>query len=96
MKVRGRHWLLLWLLVFLGATAAVVARQREALLTARRVGELRTDRAALEARRDDLRRRIRVASSRPVLVPKVERMGLRIPADSEQTVLRVVPPVPER
>jgi hypothetical protein len=87
---------LLWLLVFLSATVAVVARQREALLTARRVGELRTDRAALEARRDDLRRRIRVASSRAVLVPKVERMGLRIPADSEQTVLRVVPPASDR
>lgn len=86
---------MIWLFVFLATTAAVVARQREALLTARRVGELRHERAALEARRDDLRRRIRQATSRAMLVPRAEQMGLRIPADTEQTVLRVVPQ-PER
>lgn len=96
MTLRGRHWLLLWLLVFLGTAAAIVARQREALETARRVGDLRAERAALEARRDELARRIRSAQSRAVLAPRAEKMGLRIPADSEQTVLRVAPAERER
>jgi hypothetical protein len=46
----------------------------------------------LEARRADLERRIRVGSSRQVLVPIVQReLGLHEPADSE-FVLFVVPP----
>jgi hypothetical protein len=47
---------------------------------------------ALEARRGELVRRIRVGSSRQVLVPIVSReLGLHEPADSE-FVLFVVPP----
>ena len=46
----------------------------------------------LEARRGDLERRIRFASSRQVLVPIVERaLGLHEPADSE-FVLFACPP----
>ena len=44
----------------------------------------------LEARRGDLERRIRLASSRQVLVPIVERaLGLHEPADSEFVLFRV-------
>ena len=51
---------------------------------------------ALEARRAELERRIRVASSRQVLVPLAERtLGLHEPADSEFTLLPV-PPSPDR
>ena len=84
MKVKGRHWLLLWLLLILLVSAAVVARQTAAFKAARRVGELREQRTALEARRADLERRIREASGRQVLVPKAERdLGLHLPADNE-------------
>ncbi|HEX9054241.1 MAG TPA: hypothetical protein VF830_05000 [Gemmatimonadales bacterium] len=84
MKVKGRHWLLLWLLLFLLVAAAVVARQTAGFKTSRRVGELREQRTALEARRADLERRIREASGRQVLVPKAERdLGLHLPADNE-------------
>lgn len=84
MKVKGRHWLLLWLLLFLLVAAAVVGRQTAGFKTSRRVGELREQRTALEARRADLERRIREASGRQVLVPKAERdLGLHLPADNE-------------
>ena len=84
MRIKGRHWLLVWLLLFLLVAAVVVARQTAAFKVARRVGELREQRTALEARRADLERRIREASGRQVLLPKAERdLGLHLPADNE-------------
>lgn len=92
-QLKGRHWLLLWLLIFLGGAVAVVTRQTTALHTARRLHDLRDERSSLEARRADLERRIRVASSRQVLVPKAARtFGLHEPADSE-FVLFAIPPL---
>jgi hypothetical protein len=91
MRLKGRHWMILWLLIFLGGALAVVARQTAALRTARRLHDLREERSSLEARRAELERRIRIASSRQVLVPVAERLlGLHEPADSE-FVLFVVP-----
>jgi cell division protein FtsL len=91
MRLKGRHWMVLWLLIFLGGALAVVARQTAALRTARRLHDLREERSNLEARRADLERRIRIASSRQVLVPTAKRvLGLHEPADSE-FVLFVVP-----
>ena len=47
---------------------------------------------ALEARRAELERQIRVSSSRQVLVPLAERtLGLHEPSDSEFTLLPVAP-----
>lgn len=90
-RLKGRHWVLLWLLIFLGGALVVVARQTAAFRTAQRLRDLREERSALEARRADLERRIRVASSRQVLVPIAKRaLGLHEPADSE-FVLLVVP-----
>jgi len=93
-QLKGRHWVLLWLLIFLGGAVAVVTRQTAALRTARRLHDLREERGSLEARRADLERRIRVASSRQVLVPMAKRtFGLHEPADSE-FVLFPVPASP--
>jgi cell division protein FtsL len=84
MRVKGRHWLLLWLLLFLLVAVAVVARQTAAFRVARQLRDLRDQRTALEARRADLERRIREASGRQVLVPKAEHdLGLHLPADNE-------------
>jgi len=92
MPLKGRHWMVLWLLIFLGGALAIVARQTAAFRTARQLHDLREERSGLEARRADLERRIRVASSRQVLVPLAQReLGLHEPADSE-FVLFVVPP----
>jgi hypothetical protein len=84
MRLKGRHWVLLWLLIFLGGAVAVVTRQTAAFRTARRLQDLREEHANLEARRAELERRIRVGSSRQVLIPIAERtFGLHEPADSE-------------
>ena len=84
MRLKGRHWLMLWLLIFLCVLLAIASRQTSGFRTARRLRELREERTALEARRGELERRIREASSRQVLVPLAERvLGLHQPSDSE-------------
>jgi hypothetical protein len=94
-KLKGRHWLALWLLLFLLDAAAIVTRQRLALLTAAHLAELRTRRNELEARRADLVRQIGRATSREVLVPRMERAGLHLPSDSENTRVSVDSALPD-
>ena len=96
MPFKGRHWLVIWLVVFVCVLLAIATRQSSGFRTARTLGELREERMALEARRAELERRIRVASSRQVLVPIAEKvLGLHQPSDSEFTFLPV-PDVGER
>jgi hypothetical protein len=92
MRLKGRHWLMLWLVVFVAVLLAIATRQSAGFRTARHLGELREERTGLEARRAELERQIRVASSRQVLVPLVERrLGLHEPSDSEFTLLPLAP-----
>jgi hypothetical protein len=92
MRLKGRHWLMLWLVGFVGVLLAIATRQGAGFRTARRLGDLREERATLEARRAELERQIRVASSRQVLVPLAERrLGLHEPSDSEFTLLPLPP-----
>jgi cell division protein FtsL len=96
-RLKGRHWVFLWLFVFLGGALLVVSRQTTALRTARRLHDLREERGTLEARRADLERRIRIASSRQVLVPIAQHtLGLHEPADSEFVLLPVPAPLDAR
>src|SRR5574338_1655693 len=91
MTLKGRHWVMLWLVVALGALGSVAARQSSGYATAQQLRQARDERAALEARRGELERRIRQASSRQVLVPRAEaNLGLHEPAANEITVL-VIP-----
>ena len=93
MKMRGRVWLGLWLLLFLAVAVAVTARQRAALGTAARLNELREERDALEAEQAEYLRRIREGSSRKVLVPRAEsQLDLRLPSDSDYVTLSVPRP----
>ncbi|HEU5220033.1 MAG TPA: hypothetical protein VFU23_15345 [Gemmatimonadales bacterium] len=89
MTLRGRHWLVLWLMLFLGVAAAVVTRQREALLVAQHLSELKERKTELLGARADLARQIKLATSRAVLVPRMEKAGLHSPADTENTYLKV-------
>ncbi len=89
MKIRGRGWVALWLLSFLGVLVWVVARQTAAHVTATELRRVQEERSALEARRAEWLRRIRAASSRVVLVPRAESLGLRLPVDSEIVILRI-------
>lgn len=83
MKFRGRHWIAFWLVVLLAALWVVIARQTSALNSARALADLREERASLEGRRAALDRRVRTAQSRAVLVPRAQKQGLRLPADTE-------------
>ena len=88
MSPKGRHWAALWLLAFLAVAWTVIARQTSSIRAARALGSLREERADLEGQRGDLERRIREAESRKVLVRRAhDRLGLRLPADTEITLL---------
>jgi hypothetical protein len=88
MTLKGRHWVMLWLALFLIVATVVQLRQTASIRMARRVAALRQERANLEARQADFERRIRDASSRPVLGRKAQAdLGLHFPGDSEQAPL---------
>jgi hypothetical protein len=82
-KFKGRHWIAFWLVALLAALWLVIARQTASLNAARALADLREERAALEGRRADLDRRVRTAQSRAVLLPRAQKLGLRLPADTE-------------
>ena len=95
MTLKGRHWTVFWLLLFLGVAFVVVGRQNAALATARQLEALRRSRVTLEARRLELEQDIREQSSRGVLGPRVERsLGLRPSESSDWTMLNLIPPAP--
>lgn len=88
-RLKGRHWVALWLAAFLLVALAVVRRQSAALVTAQDVQALRRTRGALEVSRSALVGGVQRAQSRAVLVPLAEqRLGLRLPQDSEITILQ--------
>jgi len=82
-------WVVFWLGFVLLMLAWVVARQTSAVVAAGELGDLREERASLEARRAELLQRIRLDRSRAVLIPRAEGLGLRLPADSEIVILQV-------
>lgn len=92
-KFRGRHWVILWLFVFLAAAVAIQARQTSAALAAQRIARLAEQRQALEAERAELQRNIRLATGLKNLGQKAEAdLGLHMPQDSEFVVF----PLPSR
>lgn len=89
MKLKGRHWVAIWLAGFLAMAGFVVWRQTEALATVRQLKSLEAARGALEATKADALAAIRHARSRAVLVPLAEsRLGLRLPQDTEIIILQ--------
>lgn len=92
MTLKGRHWVILWLAAFLVTAGTVALRAQKGLATAGRLRALREERASLEARQADLQRRIRQASSRAVLVPKAEALGLHEPHAEEFDLIQLAPP----
>lgn len=87
MTLKGRHWVMLWLVVALVVLGTVTARQTLGYAASGALTDAREERAGLEARRGELERRIHQASSRQVLVPRATAsLGLHEPAASEMTV----------
>lgn len=90
---KGRTVAAVVLLAFLALATGVVTRRTVGIREAARLAELDRLRAELEARRVQLERDIRDASSRARLQPVAERdLGMRIPADSQVILL----PAPRR
>jgi len=87
MTLRGRHWIVLWLMLFLGTALAIASRQSKALATARRLAVLQDRRIELEARRTELLRQIGLVTSREILVPRMERAGMHLPSESENILI---------
>lgn len=89
MKLKGRHWVAIWLAGFLVMAGFVVWRQTEALATVRQLRGLQATRGALDATKADAIGAIRHARSRAVLVPLAQaRLGLRLPQDTEIIILQ--------
>lgn len=88
-RVRGRIWVILGLASFLTVALAIVWRQSAALATSRELQQLQKTRGALEVSKSGAIAEIHRARSRGVLVPLAERrLGLRLPQDSEITILQ--------
>jgi hypothetical protein len=84
MNLKGRHWVMLWLVLFLLVTGLVVTRQTSSLEAAKRLSVLREEHRALSARRAELDRQIRLVSSRQALTERGgQSLGLHAPSDSE-------------
>lgn len=93
MKAKGRHWTMLWMLVFLATAMVIVGRQKSALATSRRLVKLESERTALDGKRTELEQAIHRAMSREVLVPLAERkLGLILPGGDNSTSILVEPP----
>ncbi len=88
-RFKGRHWVALGLLVFLLSALAVIRRQSAALEATRELQQLHRTRSALEVSKSGLVGDIDRAKSRAVLVPLAQqKLGLRLPQDSEITILQ--------
>ena len=89
MKLKGRGWVAVWLVSFLGVLTWVVARQTASHVAATELRDAQEQRSSLEAQRAELLRRVREAGSRAALVPRAESLGLHLPADSEMIIVHV-------
>jgi hypothetical protein len=92
MRVKGRIWLIGWLLFALVVLTWVVTRDAAGYATARQLDSLRTRKAVLQARRAELIYRVGRDKSRAVLVPRAEALGLRPAADSQIVIVRLQDP----
>jgi cell division protein FtsL len=87
MQLRGRHWVVLWLIAFLVVATIVIGRQTRAHLVAGELREARERRRVLEAEMAELTRAIQQASSRDVISGKAGALGMRVATGAEITVL---------
>lgn len=94
--LKGRHWVILWLALFLAVAVIVQTRQLKAFAVAKQLGDLKDRHRTLDGVRADLERQISEASSRRVLLPRAESLGLHVPTDAEEAVLDLARPATAR
>lgn len=95
MKRAGTNRGLLWLALagFLVVATGVIWRRTAGIAKSRQLQELERRREALENEKLQLEGSIRLAGSRARLVPRAERLGLKLPAAS-QVIIITRPPRP--
>lgn len=81
--IRGRSAIAIGLAAFLVVTTSVVWRRARGSATAIRLHELGSRIDDLEAQRARLEGEVRRASSQVELMPRLNRLGMRVPSDSE-------------
>jgi len=85
---RGRWYVAGGLIVFVIVAAAVIARRSYGHQEGLELTALQRRKAALESERVRLDQQIRDGSSMSVIVPKAQRLGMRMPSESQIIVLR--------
>jgi hypothetical protein len=83
LTLRGRTAVALALAGFLVVTTSVTLRRARGSQAAARLHELGARFDELQARRTRLEGEVRRAASRMELVPRVQRLGMRFPSDSQ-------------
>ena len=81
--IRGRTAIAIGLAAFLLVSTSVIWRRARGSATAIRLHSLGTRIDELEAQRARLEGEVRRASSRQELAPRVQRLGLHFPSDSQ-------------
>jgi len=81
--LRGRTTIAIGLAAFLVVTTNVVFRRARGSAAAQRLIELGSRLDELQAQRTRLDGEVRRASSRSELQPRVQRLGLHVPSDSQ-------------
>lgn len=91
-KRRGPLWA--GLAGFLVVATGVIWRRTAGIAEARRLQDLVREREALQNEKLQLEGAIRVAGSRARLVPRAERLGLRLPSASQVIIVTRPPSAP--
>jgi hypothetical protein len=81
--LRGRTTIAIALAAFLVVTTSVVFRRARGSAAAQRLVDLGSRLDELKAQRARLDGEVRRASSRTELQPRVQRLGMRVPSDSQ-------------
>ena len=81
--VRGRTAIAIGLGAFLVVTTSVVWRRAQGSAAAAELHDLGAQRDELQAQRAKLEGEVRRASSQVQLAPRVQRLGMRVPSDSQ-------------
>jgi hypothetical protein len=89
MRIRGRYLILSWTAVFLAAAAIIVLRDLSGFALVNQLDKTNRRIVLLEGMRSDYQRDIAGLTSRAVLGPRVQALGLRFGSDSEIRSLRV-------
>jgi hypothetical protein len=83
LSLRGRHYLVGWITVFLAVAAVITLRDRAAFTTNERIAALEDSLRVLGRQHYDLTSRLVIRRTPAALSVVGERLGLKAPTDNE-------------